>query len=302
MKRRIVGVGPRLVAATLLATLFGSGISKASAQTTSEVNAGGRASENDAAVEASLVLGPGKSLRDARKCFEGDAGRGYAPAMVNLAVFYMEGWGGVQQNYGTSLYWLKEAAKQGQPRAYTNLAIMYLKGLGVTQDYREALKDFRIAADRGETGAMVDVGYMTESGQGTTKNEVEGAEWYRKAAERGDMWGQNNLADAYLRGIGVVQSDKLAAEWFRKAAVKGHSGARIKLGFLHMMGRGVEKDPVAAYGWILAASQAGDHRGDQYLSSLQMELQAEQLEAATKRARELQAAPEASPMEMAFVR
>jgi hypothetical protein len=52
----------------------------------------------------------------------------------------------------------------------------------------------------------------------------------------------------------------------------------------------------------LAASEAGDHRGDEYLAALQGQLEAEQREAATKRARQLQAAgPDPSPMETAFV-
>ena len=79
-------------------------------------------------------------------------------------------------------------------------------------------------------------------------------------------------------------------------------GARIKLGFLYVTGRGVTKDPVAAYGWILAASQAGDHRGDEYLNELSAQMDAEQLETATRRARELQEVRQASATETAFVR
>lgn len=301
MERRIRGFAQRSMAAALLMAMLALSVSKGSAQT--RITTGiDQNTYDQATMEAALVLGPGKNLQDARECFEQKARKGYAPAMVNLAVFYMKGWGGLRQNYGTGLYWLKEAAKQGQPRAYTNLGIMYLRGWGVPQNNEEALNNFRIAADHGETGAMVDVGYMTEAGMGTAKSEAEGVEWYQRAAERGDAWGQNNLADAYLRGLGVSQSDKLAAEWFQKAAEQGHTGARIKLGFLYMTGRGVDKDPVAAYGWILAASQAGDHRGEEYLNALQANLKAEQLEAAMKRARELQAVRhEPNPQETTFV-
>jgi len=257
--------------------------------------------ENRAGIETALVLGPGKSLKDARKWFERAAVQGYAPAQVNLAIFYINGWGGGSPNYGSALYWLKSAAQQGQPRAYTNLGILYLNGWGVAKDYSEAMKDFRFAAEHGEMGAMVNVGYMTEKGMGTAVDQAGAAEWYRRAAEQGDGLGQNNLADSYLRGIGVAQNDELAALWFQRAADQGQTAARIKLGYLYMVGRGLKKDPAAAYSLILAASLGGDHRGDEYLPSLREQLTAEQVEQATRRAQELQARASRPITETAFV-
>jgi hypothetical protein len=51
----------------------------------------------------------------------------------------------------------------------------------------------------------------------------------------------------------------------------------------------VHKGAQAGYSWILAASLAGDKRGDEYLSTLREQLHEEQLEQATRRAQELQA-------------
>jgi hypothetical protein len=44
-----------------------------------------------------------------------------------------------------------------------------------------------------------------------------------------------------------------------------------------MNGLGTSKDPAAAYSWILAASKAGDHRGDEYLQALKPQLDQKQL-------------------------
>jgi uncharacterized protein HemY len=44
-----------------------------------------------------------------------------------------------------------------------------------------------------------------------------------------------------------------------------------------MNGLGAAKDPAAAYSWILAASKAGDHRGDAYLQRLEAQLNQRQL-------------------------
>jgi hypothetical protein len=75
---------------------------------------------------------------------------------------------------------------------------------------------------------------------------------------------------------------------FQKSARQGHTGARIKLGFLLMNGLGTAKDSPAAYAWILSASQAGDHRGDDYLIELQRDLDQPHLAHATEQARSLE--------------
>ena len=264
--------------------------------------ASGRAyRQNQQGIESALVLGPGRSITDARKWFEKAARNGYAPAQMNLAILYLNGWG-TQQNYGTALYWLKAAAEQHNARAYSNLGILYLKGWGVRQDYTEALRYSRLAAEAGETGAMVNLGYMYDGGLGIPLDHAVAAEWYRNAAERGDPLGQNNLADLYLRGEGVAQSDELALTWFKKAAAHGNTGARIKLGYMYANGRAIPKDPETAYTWILAASMAGDQRGQEFLRLLEPQLSAEQLAHARKRAADLQASPQLASVETAFVR
>src|SRR5207245_2377488 len=83
----------------------------------------------------------------ARSWFEKAARHGYAPAQVNLAVTYINGWG-VSQNYGAALNWLNAAAKQGHPSAYANLGILYMNGWGVRRDYAEAFKDLERPAMR----------------------------------------------------------------------------------------------------------------------------------------------------------
>jgi TPR repeat protein len=45
------------------------------------------------------------------------------------------------------------AAKQGHPRAYANLGILYMNGWGVRRDYAEAFKYLQLAADAGDSGA-----------------------------------------------------------------------------------------------------------------------------------------------------
>jgi TPR repeat protein len=251
-------------------------------------------------IASALVLAPGRTLFDARQRLEKAARKGYAPAQVNLGVFYLYGCG-TPQNYGAALYWLISAADLGSSSAHTNLGILYLQGKGVKQDFGEALRHFRVAANAGDAGAMVNLGYMNDSGLGTPVDHAAAAEWYRQAAERGDSLAQNNLADLYLRGEGLPQNDVLAFAWFEKAAASGNTGARIKLGFMYATGRATRKDPEAAYAWILAASLAGDQRGVEYLLRLESQLSPAQLEQAKRRAKELRSTGEAPVSELAFV-
>jgi TPR repeat protein len=242
--------------------------------------------ENQLGLISALIVRPGTDIRQARSWFEKAARRGYAPAEVNLAVLYINGWGGTQ-SYGAALNLLLAAAKQGHSGAFANLGILYMNGWGVHRDYAEALKYLELAANAGDSGAQSNLGYLYDRGLGVRQDYSTAAHWYRLAAENGNALGQNNLADLYLRGQGVGQSYQQAFYWFEKAAQQGNTGARIKLGFLLMNGLGAAKDLSAAYCWILAASEAGDHRGDGYLAALRASLGQQPSAQAAERARSL---------------
>jgi uncharacterized protein len=262
-------------------------------------NAGESYEQNQPGIASVLVRGPGRTNSDFRKRFEKSAREGDVSAQLNLGVIYACGWG-TSQNYGAALYWLKAAAKQGSTRANTNLGILYLKGLGVKQDFPEALRYFRAAAEAGDAKSMINLGYMNDAGLGVPLDRTAAASWYRRAAEKGDPLGQNNLADLYLRGEGLPQRDDLALAWFQKAAANGNTAARIKLGYMYATGRATQTDAESAYAWLLAAALAGDRRGVDYLPALEAQLRPGQLERAKHRAKELQATPKDSPVEVTF--
>ena len=237
---------------------------------------------------SALVLGKGTDIRQARHWFENAARHGNAPAQVNLAVIYINGWG-TAQNYAAALNWLTAAAKQGHPSAFANLGILYMNGWGVHRDYAEARKHLELAAKAGDPLAQSNLGYLYDRGLGVVQDYALAAHWYHLAAENGDALGQHNLAVMFLHAQGVRQNYQEAFHWFEKAAQQGHTAARIDLGFLLMNGLGTAKDPVAAYAWILAASKAGDHRGDNFLPALRATLNQQELVQATQQAQSLNA-------------
>src|SRR5262249_17585286 len=239
-------------------------------------NSGEAYAQNQLGLVSALHVKNGGDIREARAWFEKAARRGYAPAQVNLAVTYLNGWG-TPKCYGAALSWLNAAAKQGHPRAYANLGILHMNGWGVRRDFAEAFRYLRLAANAGDAGAQANLGYLYDGGLGVEKDYSAAARWYRLSAEQGNAIGQSNLADLLLRGLGEPQNYIEAFHWFQKSAQQGYTAAQIKLGFLLMNGLGCAKDPVSAYSSILAASKAGDHRGDDYLETLRSQLDQQQL-------------------------
>ena len=247
--------------------------------------------QNQLGIASILAIAPDYSTAEALKWLERAAQRGYAPAQVNLAVMYSNGWG-TPANNAKALYWLQLAVDQKYPRAYFDLGVFYLQGRGVRQDNAKAFELFRKGAESGDTSAQSNLGYLYDRGLGAAQNAEEAAAWYRKAADAGDAMGENNLADMYLRGNGVSQDDALAFHLFQQAAAQGHTAARIKLGYMYAEGRGTKKDPETAFMWISAAATDGDPRGDYLLASLRRQLTANQVAEAEERTRNLRFSPE----------
>src|SRR5581483_8371088 len=65
--------------------------------------------QNQLGLAAMLVLGPNVDLKTAAQWFQKSAEQGYAPAQVNLAVLYLNGWG-VSRNYAAAQLWFRRAA------------------------------------------------------------------------------------------------------------------------------------------------------------------------------------------------
>jgi TPR repeat protein len=101
---------------------------------------------------------------------------------------------------------------------------MYVDGRGgLAQDYAEAVKWFRMAAELGNADAQIRLGVMYEDGRGgLAQDYAEAAKWYRKAAEQGNVDAQATLGFRYERGQGVPRDYVLAHMWLSLAAAEGY--------------------------------------------------------------------------------
>jgi uncharacterized protein len=131
-----------------------------------------------------------------------------------------------QKDYATALKHWRPLAEQGDGGAQFRLGWMYINGLGVAKDPKEADRLYRKAAEQGLAGAQHILGLMYARGWGVTKDHEEAVRWYRKLAGQGLSSAQAYLGYAYLNGDGVSQDLLMAYVWFNVAVTNGAGMAR----------------------------------------------------------------------------
>ncbi|WP_333609211.1 SUMF1/EgtB/PvdO family nonheme iron enzyme, partial [Arsukibacterium sp.] len=171
----------------------------------------------------------------------------------------------------------RQAAALGSAYADAQLALMYLRGLGVTKNSAIA-RQFRDTAIQKfaqhpigghENAVLYRLAAFVE-----LDTEAELAE-YRKLAEQGDANAQYKIGMLYDQREGYrAQQD--AVIWFYKAAEQGHAGAQLAVTKRYIIGRGVYLSDEGAHIWYLKAAEQDDpfaqyELGSRYLNGLVVE-------------------------------
>ncbi len=131
-----------------------------------------------------------------------------------------------RKDYNTALKeWIPLAANRGDARAQAILGYMYVKGLGVSQNYKTAVKWYTLAAEQGNAAAEHNLGFMYHQGQGVPRNYKTAVKWYTLAAEKGIADAQHNLSTMYAAGLGVKVNWVYAHMWINLAASNGSMNA-----------------------------------------------------------------------------
>ena len=161
--------------------------------------------------------------------FKYKAEEGNAEAQWMLGKCYYSG-DGVEQNKKMALYWLEEAAGQGNVDAQLFLASLYMTGeKDIEQDETKGICWLKEAASQGNVKAQQIIAECYDEGKGVAKDMKEAAIWYRKVAEQGDEYAQLQLGFRYSMGLGVQPDMQTAMDWFAKAAAQGNSKAKKML-------------------------------------------------------------------------
>ena len=90
-------------------------------------------------------------------------------------------------------------------------------------DYEQAYNTMRSLAETAEDGlAQYYVAMMYLRGHGVSQDYDEAAQWFRKAAERRVKQAQFRLAELYMQGRGVPRDYEYAYAWYRTGAEHQH--------------------------------------------------------------------------------
>ncbi len=133
----------------------------------------------------------------AREWFYIAASSNYGPAHNMLGRCSHFGWGCPLDLLEAAKHY-ERAANVGDLWGTYNLAILYMRGLGVEQNMKLAFTLFRRAALKGHPKSMNLLARFIEEGWETPANPSAALEWYRRSAEGGDYRGQHNYATALL--------------------------------------------------------------------------------------------------------
>ena len=123
--------------------------------------------------------------------------------------------------------------------------------------YKAAYEVFSELAEQGDSRAQYNLGFMYLEGLGVSKDSKEAFRWFRRAAEQKQGRAQHSLGLMYLQGDGVRKDSKEAFKWFRLAAYQGYADAQFHMGMMYLEGEVAPEDNVLAYMWFALSAARG---------------------------------------------
>ena len=147
-------------------------------------------------------------------------------------------------DYELAFKQFKTAAEAGDPQGESNLAALYMQGLGVKLDYSKAIY------------------------------------WLKQAIDKNNKIAYNNLAYLYMSGKGVKKNMSKALRLYKKSAALNYVKAQNQLGFIYYQGRTEQQDFEQAYLYFSLAEQNEDATSASMLSVLSKQMTSQQLKQA----------------------
>lgn len=216
---------------------------------------------------------------------------GVPRAQSNVGACFAEGLG-VERDLPLAVRWLTLAAEAGDPVGQRNLATLHFRGEGVARDDGRAAALYRAAAEQGDAAAQDMLSWMLLE-DGALFDPVEGRLWAERAAGQGVATAMARLGMLHHNAVGVTRDPAEAARWWRLAAERGDADAQAMLGAAYHLGSGVPKDPVQALAWLIRGQAGGSALAGRFLGPARAALDPAGIAAAEAIAR--RTLPEAAP-------
>ena len=240
-----------------------------------------------------------KDERKAAELFNKAIQQGDLPiAYYNLAICYFDGKGvdAIDQKKGFN-YMFRAALKGCEP-AYGELANIYLEGIGVDKNIKEAIKWGKKALENGNPQPLIDIAdecllddeyqYLYESssmlaekgvkegqfyvglcydrGYYVESNLLNAIKYYTASANQGHASAYNNLALIYENGGDGVKADiNKAIYFYKKSIALNNSTAMTNLALIYYRGDKVEQNYEEAFKYFKMAADLGSYRGQFYV-------------------------------------
>ena len=208
-------------------------------------------------------------------------------AMESLAMSYLNGTNGHDEDPEKAFLWFLRSAEAGNEQAMFNAGLFYAKGFGTDRDMYKAAEWMKKAAGLGDEdaescakefdklaeayskaqegdaqaqavlagGLMKLGGSLEQAGEG--KDYEESVFWAEKAISQGNKDGYWILSLAYHHGRGVKRDMEKAIELYRKGAEAGNSSCKHNLGCEYMSGENIKKDTHKGFELIKEAAEEG---------------------------------------------
>ena len=212
-------------------------------------------SENEALFYCGLCHEEGKGTQQNRNkaidCFRKASDKN-PKAMTNLAVYYERGIC-IPQDIEKARHLRESASERGDPDSQFNQAVFLEKN----QHYPEAFKLYIEAWKRGHTDACVNLAFLYEKGICGPKNESRAVELLQEAAEKNNVQALFNLAIWYERGHIVEKDEEKAIELYKKCVEHKDVRAMVNLAMI-LENKKCEEDKQRAFQLYLDASNCGN--------------------------------------------
>ncbi len=208
-----------------------------------------------------------------------NAGAGDIDAQYELGVMYLKGQG-VEQNRKQAMQWLQKASDRGSSQATSKLLRV-----------KKQQAKFAQCAEKAQSGdikAQYEVAMMYLKGKGVSKDTSKARKWLSTAAEKNDAKAITRLGIVNYKGEAGPSDYARALKLFNRVG-DSSTLAQYYLGEIYANGAGVKKDYVVAINWYKKSADGGFDRSQGKIINLEEELRVENLrqkKAATRKAKQ----------------
>ncbi len=200
------------------------------------------------------------------------AEQGDAEAQASLAEMIFTG-RGIDQDPEAAILWFRRAADGGHVASQVHLGMISAQARNIEL----SAKGFRMAAEAGDADGMTNLAALYLRGLGVGRDAAQALDWFAKAADQGDPANQLRLGELYLGGAAGEPEIDNGLRWVRRAANQGYVSAQLRLGSIYASGSVAPKDPVRAYMWFHLSSMMGTEQAGEILAGLAAEMTAGQI-------------------------